>query len=133
MPTAGVARSVREGRLDCADAPTHPAGDRAKEKGDEAKQPGSRHGLGRYLSGLRGLLLDLINCLPILLLVSLNLRASILNRDVLRVRYRLGRALARFFRVLLIAGDGRTHGCDSRVSQGGWIVSRSCTPQRLLD
>jgi hypothetical protein len=75
----------------------------------------------------------LIYSLPILLLVLLNLRASILDGHVLRMRYRLGGVLARLRRLLRVASDGRSHGRDSRVSQRARIVSRDRAPQRLVD
>jgi len=55
------------------------------------KQCGARHRLGRRVGGLRPLLLSLVYRVPILLSVLLNLRASILHRDVLRTCYHLGR------------------------------------------
>jgi hypothetical protein len=84
-----------EGRFDRTKAPSEPTGDCSEKEGDETQQCGTRHRLSRCVGGLRGLLLSLIYGLPILLLVLLNLRASILDGHVLRVSYRLGGAVAR--------------------------------------
>ncbi len=67
----------------------------------------------RCIGGLRHLLLGLIYRLPILMGILLNLRTSILHRDVLRTRYHLGRTFARFSHLLRIAGDKRTYGSNS--------------------
>jgi hypothetical protein len=75
----------------------------------------------------------LVYSLPILLLVLLNLPASILDGHVLRMRYRLSCALARLCRLLRVASDGRSHGRDGCVSQCGRIVSRDRAPQRLVN
>jgi hypothetical protein len=102
--------------LDRANAPAEPSGDCAKEEADEAKQCGTRHRLSCRVSGVLRLLFSLVYGLPILLLVLLNLPASILDGDVLRTRYRLGRALARLCHLLLIASYGRAHRGDGGVS-----------------
>jgi len=65
--------------------------------------------------------------------ILLNLRTSVLHRDVLRTRYHLGRTFARFSHLLRIAGDNRTHGSNSCISQGRWIVPRDRGSDRLLD
>ena len=133
MPSAGVARTTWEGRLARTHAPAEPPGQAAKEEADGAKQCGARHRLSRRVGGLRPLLLSLVYRVPILLSVLLNLRASILHRDVLRTCYHLGRTVARFCRLLWIAGDNRTHGYDSCISQGRWIVPGDRASDRLLD
>src|SRR5258708_40254236 len=125
--------SGRERRLDRTHTPAEPTGQAAKEQADCAKQCGARHGLSRCVGGLRHLLLGVICCLPILLRILLNLRASILHRDILRTCYHLGCTFSRFCCLLRIAGDNCTHGYDSRISQGRWIVPRDRASDRLLD
>ena len=122
-----------EGRFDRTKAPSEPTDDCSKKEGDETQQCGTRHRLSGCIGGLRRLLLGLIHGLPILLLVLLDLPASILDGHVLRMRYRLGRALARLCRLLRVASDGRSYGRDGCVSQCGRIVSRDRAPQRLVN
>jgi hypothetical protein len=122
-----------EGRFDRTKAPSEPTGDCSEKEGDETQQGGTRHRLSRSVGGLRGLLLGLIYGLPILLLVLLNLRASILDGHVLRMRYGLGCALARLCRLQRVASDSRPHGRDGRVSQRGRIVSRDRAAQRPVN
>jgi hypothetical protein len=122
MPSAGIARSGCQSRLDPTQAPTEPTGQATKEETDCTKQCSAGHRLSRCVGGLRHLLLGLIYCLPILMGILLNLRTSILHRDVLRTRYHLGRTFPRFSHLLRIAGDNRTYGSNSCISQGRWIV-----------
>ena len=122
-----------EGRFDRTKAPSEPTGDRTEEESYETKPSDTRHRLSRCVGGLRGLLLCLVYGLPILLRVLLNLLASILDGHVLRMRYRLGCALARLCRLLRVANNGRSHGRYGCVSQCGRIVSRDRAPQRLVN
>ena len=122
-----------EGRFDRTKAPSEPTGDCSEKEGDETQQCGTRHRLSCCVGGLSGLLLCLVYGLPILLLVLLDLPASVLDGHVLRMRYRLSCALARLCRLLRVASDGRSHGRDGCVSQCGRIVSRDRAPQRLVD
>ena len=133
MPRASAARTAQEGWLHRAHAPAEPAGDCAKEEGDETPPRGSGHRLSRCVGSLPRLLFGLIYGLPILLLVLLDLLASIFNRDILRMRYRLGCTLAGLCRLLLIAGDGRSYGSDCCISQYGRIIPGACASQRLFD
>jgi hypothetical protein len=117
MPALSCRRaSGWKGRFDRTKAPSKPTGDCTEEERDETQQCGARHRLSRRVGGLRGLLLCLVYGLPILLLVFLNLPASILDGHVLRVSYRLGGALARLCRLLRVASDGRSYGRDGCVS-----------------
>ena len=133
MPRAGALRTRLEGLLARTHAPAEPPGQAAKEEANGAKQCGARHRLSRCVGGLRHLLLSLIYCVPILLGVLLNLRASILHGDILRTCYHLSCTFPRFCRLLWIAGDNRTHGYDSCISQGRWIIPRDRASDRLLD
>src|SRR4029077_8061651 len=122
-----------EGRFDRTKAPSEPTGDCSEKEGDETQQCGTRHRLSRCVGGLSGLLLCLVYGLPILLLVLLDLPASVLDGHVFRMRYRLGCALARLYRLLRVATAACSHGRAGCVSQCGRIVSRDRAPQRLVD
>jgi hypothetical protein len=75
-PSAGAPSAGWKDRLARTHTAAEPTGQGAKEEADGAQQCGARHRLSRCVGGLRRLLLGLIYCLPILLLVLLNLRAS---------------------------------------------------------
>ena len=113
MPPGGAAR--RECRFDCARATAEPPREAAEQKADGAEERPAGDRLGCCVGCLRRLLLGLFDSLPVLLLVLLNLRSRLLDRNVLRPRDRLRCPLPRFLRLLLISGDGCPHGGNRGV------------------
>ena len=123
----------REGRLHRAHAPAKPARERPKQKAERAEQRAPRDGPGCRLGRLRRLLLRLVDRLAVLLLVLLDLRARLLDRNVLGPRDGLSCALARVLLLLRVAGDERAHRSNGRVPQGGRVVAARRAAHRLLD
>ena len=89
--------------------------------------------LGSALGSLRGLLFRRLHRLLVLLFVLADLRARLIDRDVLRLGNRLSGTLPRLLLLLRVGAHKRSNRRDGGVAQRRRVTAAACVTNGALD
>ena len=113
-------------------ATAKPCRDCAEYQSDRAEQGSPGNGRGSRVRCRRGLPLGLVDDPSVLLFVLGNLRACLIDADILSLRQGLYRSLACRFLSRGVTCQCRAHGRGCGIPQGGRVGCPACTPDRLV-